>query len=248
MPDAALSLGIAIAAGAAIGFVGGLFAVGGALIAIPVLTLATHMSQHTAQGTAMVMAISGAAATLESYWRRGWIRLSDGWAMALCCWLTTSATAHLVAYIPDRSLAIAFGIFLIFLGLYELIKRPEQERTASTVGLVVQVPVGLVAGVLSGFFVVGGALVTVPLLRAITGMDQRRSQGLALLALVPASIVGVFQYSVAGNVNWKLGVALAIGATMFASAGAAVAARLPQQSLGRGFAIVQVLAGIALTL
>ena len=47
--------------GAIMGFAGGLFAIGGALIAIPLLTAAFGFSQQDSQGTAMVMALPARA-------------------------------------------------------------------------------------------------------------------------------------------------------------------------------------------
>jgi uncharacterized membrane protein YfcA len=69
---------------------------------------------------------------------------------------------------------------------------------------------------------------------------------LALLSLVPSTIIGVVEYGVAGNVDWRIGVPLAIGATILAAAGAAAAGLLPQRILSQGFALLQVVAGIAL--
>jgi hypothetical protein len=43
--------------GAMVGFAGGLFAIGGALIAIPLLTAGFGFTQRDSQGTAMVMAL-----------------------------------------------------------------------------------------------------------------------------------------------------------------------------------------------
>jgi uncharacterized membrane protein YfcA len=46
--------------GAGVGFAGGLFAIGGALIAIPLLTAVFAFTQHDAQGTALSAAPSSA--------------------------------------------------------------------------------------------------------------------------------------------------------------------------------------------
>jgi uncharacterized membrane protein YfcA len=47
-----------VALGAVVGFAGGLFAIGGALIAIPLLAAGFGFTQHDSQGTAMVMALA----------------------------------------------------------------------------------------------------------------------------------------------------------------------------------------------
>ena len=66
-----------VALGAVVGFAGGLFAIGGALIAIPVLTAGFSFTQHDSQGTAMVMALASAGVTLAIYVRKGLLRVRE---------------------------------------------------------------------------------------------------------------------------------------------------------------------------
>ena len=67
------------------------------------------------------------------------------------------------------------------------------------------------AGALSGLFVVGGALVSVPLLERVAGYSQQRAQAMVLVMLVPASAIGLVVYSSAGYVRWGEACALAGG-------------------------------------
>jgi uncharacterized protein len=59
-----------LALGAVIGGVGGLFGIGGGLIAIPVLGLAYGMDQQIAQGTALVMVVPAVILAFWKYRRR----------------------------------------------------------------------------------------------------------------------------------------------------------------------------------
>jgi hypothetical protein len=65
-----------------VGFAGGLFAIGGALIAIPLLTAGFSFTQHDSQGTAMVMvmvmAVASACVTLAIYVRKRLPNSGDG--------------------------------------------------------------------------------------------------------------------------------------------------------------------------
>ena len=70
--------------GAAIGFAGGLFAIGGALIAIPVLAVGFSFAQHDAQGTAMVMALASALVTMTIYARSGLLSIREALIMTVC--------------------------------------------------------------------------------------------------------------------------------------------------------------------
>jgi uncharacterized membrane protein YfcA len=212
--------------GAVFGFAGGLFAIGGALIAIPSLTALFGFTQHTSQGTAMLMALASASVTLVIYARKKLLRVRDGLIMSGCSVAMGLVLSGAARYIDDAILQRGFGIFLIVLA--------------------VQVGLGALAGALSGLFVVGGALVTVPLLERVAGYSQQRAQAIALLMLVPASAIGLVVYSSAGYVEWSKGLALAAGAIVLAPLGSRTALAMRPRLLRRCFAVVQGGAGILL--
>lgn len=58
--------------------------------------------------------------------------------------------------------------------------------------------VGIIGGLLAGFFGVGGGIVMVPLLLVWAKMDQRRAQATSLLAIAPAALAGTASYAVGG--------------------------------------------------
>lgn len=123
------------------------------------------------------------------------------------------------------------------------------------------VAVGLLGGMLSGFFGVGGGTVMVPLLIWLLGMDQRRAVATSLVAIVPTAIVGAVTYGVGGHVGIVAGLVLSVGAIGGSLIGSRLLRRLPLGVLRwmfiglLGFAAVETLleipsrdAGIDLTL
>jgi uncharacterized protein len=97
--------------GAVVGFAGGLFAIGGALIAIPLLTAGFSFTQHDSQGTAMVMALASACVTLAIYVRKGLLRVRDSLLMIACSTALGLASSQLVRYVNDGILQRSFGVF-----------------------------------------------------------------------------------------------------------------------------------------
>lgn len=95
--------------------------------------------------------------------------------------------------------------------------------------------IGLLAGLLSGLFGVGGGTVIVPLLLLFLHFDQRLAAGTSLAAIVPTALVGVVSYAVHGSVAWIPAVILAVGAVAGAQLGTWLLARLPQNALRWGF-------------
>lgn len=64
--------------------------------------------------------------------------------------------------------------------------------------------VGILAGVMSGLFGIGGGIVMVPALIAIMGMDLLDANAVSLAAmLLPVGILGVINYYKAGYINIK---------------------------------------------
>jgi len=85
--------------------------------------------------------------------------------------------------------------------------------------------VGVVGGLLSGLFAIGGGIVMVPLLTAFAKLDQRVAAATSLAAIVPTSIVGSITYFAAGEVD--------LVAAGIVSAGAVVGAVLGGRLLRR---------------
>lgn len=95
--------------------------------------------------------------------------------------------------------------------------------------------IGLLAGLLSGLFGVGGGTVIVPLLVLLCGFDQRLAAGTSLAAILPTAVVGVISYAIAGSVSWLAALLLAVGAVAGAQIGTWLLPRLPVRALQWGF-------------
>ena len=79
---------------------------------------------------------------------------------------------------------------------------PETRPARSARFFLVCIGVGLLAGLMSGLFGVGGGTVIVPLLVLLLGFDQRLGAGTSLAAIVPTASVGVITYAIDGHVAW----------------------------------------------
>jgi uncharacterized membrane protein YfcA len=95
--------------------------------------------------------------------------------------------------------------------------------------------IGLLAGLMSGLFGVGGGTVIVPLLVLLLGFDQRRAAGTSLAAIVPTATVGVISYAVSGSVAWIPALILAAGAVIGAQVGTWLLPRISQIALRWAF-------------
>ncbi|MGL4394831.1 MAG: TSUP family transporter [Brevinema sp.] len=81
--------------------------------------------------------------------------------------------------------------------------------------------IGLLGGILSGLFGIGGAVVIVPMLTMMVGMSQKMAQGTALvLFLISPSMIGAYQYYKNGNADIKTALILWVGVFVGAAIGA----------------------------
>jgi uncharacterized membrane protein YfcA len=102
--------------------------------------------------------------------------------------------------------------------------------------------VGLLAGVLSGVFGIGGGVVIVPALIFIAGFAPLTATGTSLGALLlPVGALGAFEYYRRGNLNVRAALLVAIGLFLGAWIGARLAQHLSPVQLRRAFAVFLVL-------
>jgi len=98
--------------------------------------------------------------------------------------------------------------------------------------------VGLIAGVASGLFGIGGGLVIVPILVGLMHYDQKRAVGTSLAALLPPVGLGaVLSYYDAGKIDIPTAGLIALGLIFGAFAGAKIALGLPSSTIKRLYGV-----------
>lgn len=100
---------------------------------------------------------------------------------------------------------------------------------------VLAVLLGVVAGILSGLFGVGGGILFVPTLTWL-GLTQLHAEATSLLAIIPTVLVGVWRQQRYGNVRWRAALAIGIPSIAAAFGGSAVARNVPDATLRKLFA------------
>jgi uncharacterized protein len=97
---------------------------------------------------------------------------------------------------------------------------------------------GIAAGVISGLFGVGGAIVIVPGLVLLAKLPQHAANGTSLGALLlPVGLLGFLQYYKRGQVNIAYAAIIAGGLFFGALLGAKLAQNLSDTSLRRAFGV-----------
>ena len=96
---------------------------------------------------------------------------------------------------------------------------------------------GIVAGILSGLFGIGGGIVMVPSLIVIFGMDILDANATSLAAmLLPVGILGVWAYYKAGLINIKESLWISLGLFLGSFAGGELAVNISESLLAKLYA------------
>jgi uncharacterized protein len=115
--------------------------------------------------------------------------------------------------------------------------------------LVLIAAIGLVGGVLSGLFGIGGGLVIVPALILLAGFPIATAAGTSLAALLlPVGALGALEYYRAGHVDVRAAAIIAVGLLIGAYFGARIGTSLPPEVAQRAFGIFLLLVGARLAL
>ncbi|MEO4046742.1 sulfite exporter TauE/SafE family protein [Pseudomonas sp. CAU 1711] len=220
--------------GLLLGTVGGLFGIGGGLVAIPALGVLFGLDQQLAQGTALVMVVPNVLLALWRYHQRNRIVFRHAALLSAagfaCAWLASLYAVELQA----ERMRQAFVIFLVALAVYNLsrlfVRGPtpsaELRRPWPWLGVL-----GGAAGALGGLFGVGGAVLAVPVLTTLFGTSQLVAQGLSLALALPSTAVTLLTYAGHGHVDWSMGLPLAVGGLLSIGWGVRLAHSLPERLL-----------------
>ncbi len=104
---------------------------------------------------------------------------------------------------------------------------------------------GLVTGIASGFFGIGGGAVLIPALVYLFGLTQHQAQGTTLAIMIPPiGLLAAMKYYYAGNVKLNIAVFICLGFFVGGLLGAQVVHKVPEPLLKKLFGIF--LLGISL--
>ncbi|HEX4844142.1 MAG TPA: sulfite exporter TauE/SafE family protein [Limnobacter sp.] len=238
--------------GAALGFFGGLFGIGGGIIAVPLFIIGFGMDQALAQGTALVLMVPN---LLVGWWRYNQHHKLP-WAATLgigaTATLTTWLTAKLAVQLDQDILHWIFNLFILVVGLRMFcLRKPGDHAPGKPLdpapNLKAMPVVGVLGGTSMGLLGMGGGLVATPMLTTVLKHTQTTAQALSLALVAPSSVMALYTYANAQRVDWHLGLPLAIGGLFTVSAGVAIAHHLPERALRKSFATVMVVAAVWLS-
>ncbi|MEA2451642.1 MAG: uncharacterized protein QOG04_352 [Actinomycetota bacterium] len=107
---------------------------------------------------------------------------------------------------------------------------------------------GVLVGLLSALFGIGGGIAMVPFMVLLLERSQHLAEGTSLLVIVPTAIAGVIAHHKRGFVSFRLAGTLAVGGVVGAFFGARLALSLDEDKLSKFFALFLIAMGIRIIL
>lgn len=244
VPGELLAIPFGLVIGLVVGTVGG----GGAILALPVLVYVLGEPPGPAS-TASLIVVAIAAAVGAG---RPALDHRVCWRIALLFSAPAAAGALggalLNEQVDGRVLILAFVPVMLVAAAATWRRAcepgdgdPEAPDPRPSAGRLM--PAGAAAGLLTGFFGVGGGFVIVPLLTVWLHMNFRRAVPTSLVIITLTGAAALASHFAAGTGIDRPGLTASLaGATAFgALAGSHVSGRLSPRTLGQGFAILVVL-------
>lgn len=109
--------------------------------------------------------------------------------------------------------------------------------------------IGLISGITSGMFGVGGGIVMVPAMMLLLSppiRDIKQAIGTSLVVIIPTAIVGSYKHFKQGNVNWPISWSLVPTAIIGGLIGVWLTTQLSADHLKRTFGAFIILVGFKL--
>lgn len=119
-------------------------------------------------------------------------------------------------------------------------------RWWSELEVALTVVVGVLVGLVSALFGIGGGLLMVPFMVLALGFDQHLAQGTSLAVIIPTAVAGAFAHHKRGFVELRTAAFLAVGGVLGVYAGSKAALAIQGETLRVFFAVVLVLMGVRL--
>ncbi|OAU95830.1 sulfite exporter TauE/SafE family protein [Moraxella catarrhalis] len=254
------------AAGIIAGLCAGLFGVGGGMVIVPALIwilaaygMPTDIVPHVAVGTALATIILTSISSMSAHHKRGGVRWEIFKNMAKGLVLGSLVGAWIATLIDGAVLQAILGGGAVLVAI-KMLFFPNQERPGVPPPPPYQQGLaGIIIGILSAIFGIGGGSLTVPYLSQ-NGVPMRQAVGTSAACGLPIAIAGALGFiwfghrggavedmdGLIGFVHIGAFITISILSFIMAKVGAKLAHALPAQTLKRAFGVLLMIVGVQL--
>ncbi|MCU1440713.1 MAG: Permease [Rhodoglobus sp.] len=220
---------VLIAIGLAGGILSGAFGVGGGIVLVPLLVNFGGLDQRRAAATSLLAILPTSIAGSITYLAHGEVDLLAAGVIAVGAITGSVIGSALLKRLPLVWLRWMFIALLVIVAVrLALIEPVRGEPLEFSVPVALAyVAIGLVMGIASGLFGIGGGVIAVPSLVAVLGISDLIAKGTSLLVMIPTSITGTITNTRARLVDLRTALIVGVAAAAASVLGAFIALAMP---------------------
>ena len=189
-----------------VGFVAGLFGIGGGLITVPFLFYifgALGFDQayimHLAVGTSFAIIIPTSMVSVITHHKFKAVDFEIVKSYGLFVIIGVILGTIFAANLKTQSLILFFSIIILFLGFYLLFLKEKKSKISNNIKLSYKILFGFIVGFISAPMGIGGAIMNVPILKFF-GYSINRAIGSAAAIGFLIAIFGAIGFLISGNI------------------------------------------------
>jgi len=224
-----------------IGLVLSLFAAGGGMIAVPLLSFGMGMPLKQAIATSLIIVacVSLIALLQKKRWRLIEWRLHRFFAMGGIIGGFTGASIGL--YIPDNIQAMIFSVLVLFVAGWmhsHRMKKITAHAKTTPCDCRYSMLAGLATGLVTGLLGVGGGFLIVPLLLMLGVANYQSAVAHSLVLIISSSLVAALRYAEHLDIAWQPTLLIVILAAFGAWLGSLIAGKYASDRLQKAFSLM----------
>jgi len=230
-------------AGPLIGLVLSLFAAGGGVIAVPLLSFGVGMPLKEAVATSLIIVacISFIALLQKKRWQLIEWRLHRYFATGGMIGGFTGASIGL--HLTDQLQAMIFAVLVLFVAWWmqsNVMQRLMMQAKTTPCNCRYSMLAGIVTGLITGLLGVGGGFLIVPLLLLLGVPGYQSAVAHSLVLIISSSLMATLRYAESLDIAWQPTLLIVILASMGTWVGSMVAVKYTSEHLQRAFSLMLV--------
>lgn len=233
------------------GIVTSLIGASGVTVVVPALTLLFGVNSHIAIGTSLFVDVITSIVVAISYFHHGNVRLKASLWITVGSIIGAQFGSKWAGIISDEKLNVIFAIVLIISGIMTFSRKNKQFDTnkglhinSAILQATLLLAIGLVIGMISGLVGAGGGVMILLAIIFILHYPMHQAVGTSTVIMAITAFSSLVGYARVGNVDWKLGVLITIGALIAGVIGARFANKVSEAKLSKIVAVIFILLGI----
>ena len=199
-----------------VGFVAGLFGIGGGLITVPFLYyifgklgIDQAYIMHLAVGTSFAIIIPTSIVSVLTHHKFKAVDFDIVKSYGIFVVLGVIVGTIFAASLKTKSLVLFFSIIILFLGIYLLLLKEKEKNIIINIKLRLKIILGFIVGFISAPMGIGGAVMNVPILKFF-GYSINKAIGSAAAVGFLIALFGALGFLISGS-YLKTNLPLSIG-------------------------------------